>query len=172
MKINNRGFTLIEMLVVIALVAILAGISTPAYLNWMENARFREAARNVSSMLRDARARAVTTNLQHRVAFDLDGQRYDLERQDAPASATWETALWGATTVPAISLRSGANCENTTGDTLIIFNPNGSSAMGGSAGSLWVCISERDGTRRFRVGVTSTTTGRVAIQRWNGAAWQ
>ena len=40
---KNRGFSLIEMMIVVAILAIIAGIAIPSYLNYVENTRLTQA---------------------------------------------------------------------------------------------------------------------------------
>jgi len=47
---NERGFTLIEILVVVIIVAILAAIAVPAYMQYVEKAKSTEAQSAISSI--------------------------------------------------------------------------------------------------------------------------
>jgi prepilin-type N-terminal cleavage/methylation domain-containing protein len=48
---NERGFTLVEVLAVLIIVAILAGVGTPIYLSYVEGARAAEAQTTISSIV-------------------------------------------------------------------------------------------------------------------------
>jgi prepilin-type N-terminal cleavage/methylation domain-containing protein len=67
---NGSGFTLIDLLMVIAVLAIIAGIAAPILNNATERMRLSAAAREVERELQEARLRAVATNRPMRVRFD------------------------------------------------------------------------------------------------------
>ena len=70
---NNKGFTLIELMVVIAITGILATIAIPQFSTMITNTRLRGAAREIHSVLQQARLRAAKEQSYVVVDFDPDG---------------------------------------------------------------------------------------------------
>jgi type IV fimbrial biogenesis protein FimT len=68
---KNSGFTLIELMTVIAIIAIAAAIAIPNLIGWMPNYRLRGAARDIYSTLQLARLRAVKENASVVVNFSM-----------------------------------------------------------------------------------------------------
>lgn len=66
---NNKGFTLVELMIVVVLMAILAAIAAPAYRNYMARSRLNGAARLVLTDLASARMDAVKMNRRVEVYF-------------------------------------------------------------------------------------------------------
>ena len=59
---RQRGFTIAELLVVIALIGIIAVTATPLFLSFLEGQQTRGAAQQVATLLNQARQLAITRN--------------------------------------------------------------------------------------------------------------
>jgi type IV fimbrial biogenesis protein FimT len=89
---KQSGFTLIELIVIIAIVAIFAGIAIPNFLSYMPKYRLNGAARQIMGDLMAARMKAVKENNRFRVLF-LDNHQYkildDDNNNNAEDSGEW-----------------------------------------------------------------------------------
>jgi type IV fimbrial biogenesis protein FimT len=79
---KKKGITLIELVVVMAIIAIGAALIAPNIGAWLPNYRLRSATRDVASVLREAQMRAISTNTQYQVSFNPAAGSYILQYQD------------------------------------------------------------------------------------------
>lgn len=68
---NENGFTLIELMVGIAVLAIALMLGIPSFADWIQNSQIRTASESISSGLQSARAEAIRRNTP--VEFSLTG---------------------------------------------------------------------------------------------------
>ncbi len=89
---KQEGFTLIEMVVAVAIIGILALVLYPSILNTLETRKLENSTRQVVTSLQRAKFEAVKTRINHRVRFDfinrgaMDVWSYVVEREDNPGS--------------------------------------------------------------------------------------
>lgn len=153
---TTGGFSKAELLIVLAVVAIVVTISIPSLQAFQMSLDYRQTAREMASALRQARSLAVAMNREHKVEFDIPGRQYRVKRGNrANQSTDWAAGEW--VTVPSgVALMRNKYCDNGS-DTSIEFNPNG------TANSQYVCVMGSSNAKKYRVGVPQSVTGRVKI---------
>ncbi|MBD1399405.1 GspH/FimT family pseudopilin [Pelobacter sp. M08fum] len=67
---NQRGFTLIEIIIAMAIFAILAAIAVPNFNVWRQNSQLRSDVRLILGALQQARVEAITRNQPVTITFD------------------------------------------------------------------------------------------------------
>ncbi len=67
--LKQTGFTMIEMMIVIAIIAIIFSMAMPSYRVWIENTRIRNAAESIQNGLQKAKTEALQRNT--RVEFRM-----------------------------------------------------------------------------------------------------
>jgi len=93
----SRGYTLLEILVVLGIIGILMLVSYPSILNVMEVRNLENTTRQIQTALQQTKLRAVDTKINHRVRFfQPDGTywAYQIERAQADLNATPPTITW------------------------------------------------------------------------------
>jgi len=134
-KIISGGFSLVELLVAMALISIVMAFGIPAWQNYRTNADLKTVAREIMADIANAKQRAVTENVDaYRVTFNVSGNSYALTRTDGVTAGTWSKSLAGYGNVSiasvtfsgsAISLQKRGTATNGT---LVLQNTLGSTA--------------------------------------------
>ena len=129
-----KGFSAIELIVVVAIIGTLVAIAMPPFIQWRENLQYRTAARSAASILRQAKNLAITTNLEQQVVFNPAVQGFGIQTGDRANNANFAGAPTNWTTIPSTVKISPI--------TTIMFAPNGTSPSarhGADPGSLRHC---------------------------------
>jgi type IV fimbrial biogenesis protein FimT len=143
-KLQQRGRSLIELLLALAIVGLLTGMALPAYQASVERAKARTVVTEIASELRMARQLAMSRRERLRVRFDRIQRTITLERVDA--GDVLDVYRYQA---------KGIDIEEPTGGPDLFFHPSGRSATA-------TTIAVRDARGR-RTLLTVSLIGRVTI---------
>jgi general secretion pathway protein H len=115
---SHTGFTMVELLVAIVIVALVMAVSVPGSIRFYESIQYRQSVRDVLSLLGTARLQAIDRGQVQDVAFDPEARKISLgeEVQQLP-----ETFALSVTTAREVN-RSGVG--------VIRFYPEGGSSGG------------------------------------------
>ncbi|WP_242499992.1 Tfp pilus assembly protein FimT/FimU [Methylibium sp. Pch-M] len=134
-----RGFTLVELMVTITLLAILLAVAAPSFASWIRNTRVRTTSQVLQDGLRLAQAEAVRRN--RTVSFFLT----NVANPTATSAAAANGSNWGVRTLTLITgetaelVRSGALAGvvagvNITGPSAVCFNAAGQQVANAAEG--------------------------------------
>ena len=73
---RNSGFTLTELMVTIAVIAILASLAVPNFIGWLPNYRLQTGAEEIQSTLQLTRMTAIKENATAIVSFNTANETY------------------------------------------------------------------------------------------------
>ncbi|MGZ8259039.1 MAG: pilus assembly FimT family protein [Caldimonas sp.] len=115
----QRGFTIIELLVGITLLAVLIGLGAPAMSTYLQNSKLASAASSYYTGLQMARAEAIRRNVRTEfVLTDDPVSQADLANTLTPAVAgsNWviRSASGPAAFASAVEAKAGAECEGSS----------------------------------------------------------
>jgi Tfp pilus assembly protein FimT len=143
-----RGFTVLEMIVVIGSAGVLAALSAPRLTAWLPDWRLDAAARQVVLDLRVARARAMAEQRARRILFAAIGDTY--RRQQRVGSVYTDDG-------PPVALPRGVDLlDCSAAQEAIAFTPRGTSSSFGT-----VTLRNAHGRERQ---IVVDIVGRVRVQ--------
>lgn len=77
--LNKKGFTLLELIIVLFLITLIVGLSTIFFANLLPSSKFNSTVRDVTSTIRHARTLAQIHGKKQIVKLDLDSKKYGIE---------------------------------------------------------------------------------------------
>ncbi len=107
---NNKGFTLMEMAIVIAIIGIISAIASPSILSWRNTAKIRGAGDNIRGNLQLAKITAVKTNTLVAIQFNVNEDSYSINgvEKKLPAGVTIENGYSQSFNTRGIPTLSGS----------------------------------------------------------------
>ena len=179
-QINHRaGFTLVECMIVVAIIAIAGAIAAPSIMNWMPNMRLKADARDLYSNLQRAKKEAIQRNTCVSITFTTvgfpatggsytgfidDGSGAGIECDGTQNGG--ETVLAGIST--AVNLRSTSlvTAGNIGGANSVCFNAK-SMVCESQSGNIDMRNTQ---SRWYRIGVRAAGAVRLGTSS-DGATW-
>ncbi len=140
-----RGFTLIEIMVVMAILALMLVLISPTFSTALPGVSLKAAARTLAGSLRHARSRAIALNEEVALAIDVDTRRYAIVGGNTAGKLPGEGEI-------RLFTAQSELIDATSGT--IRFFPDGGSTGGG--------VTFIDGERRYRV-LVDWLTGQTSI---------
>jgi len=154
--LHNKGFTLIELMITIAIFTVLAGFITPSFLQWRDRTKVKGDATNLRADFESAKLRAIKHNTNAVVTFPdttsytgyVDANKNNVRDGD-------EIILFERNLSPGDRIT-----ENTFVGNDMAFNPRGMANGPSSTGTITLTSP---GGHRYSVVVSSF--GRVRLER-------
>ena len=148
---NSSGFTVIELMVIIAIVATLAAIAIPNFIGWLPKRHLQSSASDVQAAINLAKMTAIKENTNVDLEFDPNTEKYkisytDLDRDGNPFLRTFRDKRLS----PGINLQSTDFTDNK-----LTFTSRGLAMEGGD-----IILKNKRGEER-KINVTITGMSRI-----------
>lgn len=154
-KTGNYAFTLVEMLVVLAILGLILGISIPFTASFGKGLAIKTTARSITGVLNVARSNAVTFRKNYSVVFDVKKCQYWIEDE----SGMMYEKKYSLSASVKFDVKDNEETDPVTFENdRVIFNPAG--GLDGASGS--ITFSDKQGDTRTISIIGST--GKIIVQ--------
>lgn len=118
--INRQGFTLLEILLALSVMAVIIGITWPSVVRYMGEAAIRDAALSVQTAASGTRVKAIDTGLTYQFRYEPGGQRFVVIPFDPPENIDSTTSVSTSNpqqqVYPVLSGEIDDTCQFTAAD--------------------------------------------------------
>ena len=149
-----KGFTMLEMIIVIGIVAILLKISSSMFTSYKHNTNLREAAGALAEDMKLAKQRAMAENVNYTITFDLNNNRYEITSPPGCCS-TCTTHCTYDVTKKLISFGTGIKILSQNYGGTMNFQTRGTCDAG--------MVTLQNSLNSKKIAITTNITGRVTM---------
>lgn len=138
---NDRGFSMIELMIVIVIVGIMTSLAAPQFGKTYQRMKLKGAARDLSSDFRMARSQAISGKDQVGLYFDQATRTVTIFKDIInPTAFEMESgdSVLAVDTLPAEFVYMATDCDNN----VIAFKPNGAAAYSGGGNIYTIAVSD------------------------------
>ena len=125
---HNAGFTLVELMVTLAVLGIMVGVAIPSVLAWMPAIYLKDTAYDLKGAMIRARSLAINEGREYRVLLDSANSTYRIEQGNLTSGSTvWTTVLGPHPLGNGVSVTATtAGIETDGADPVLTFSSRGS----------------------------------------------
>ncbi len=158
---TNKGFSLIELIIVMAIIGIVLAIASPSFYKYRQNTALKEATRELAGDISLYRQTAIAQNVRYRINFNPSGSIYDSYTVQIESPANSGNYVNVSTKSPSsvnssIIIMGDTNSPSFTGGVAYITcQPRGTM----SAGTIWLQHLSRLSTST----ITTNLMGKVNV---------
>ena len=166
---NKKAFTLVELMVVIAIFGIIVLIAAPNLVTGLPKYRIKRAARDMTSKIRAARSEAIKTSSNITIEFNTTTNKYKIGEDWYPNGSLSDHYGSGVSFGVGNSGESD-ECtfpDNADGNCNVTFNSRGISNATGNDLAIYLTNTEDTAYR-----IVINTAGNISLQQWIGSDWQ
>lgn len=159
----NKGFTFLEVVIVIAITGILSVLAVPGLSAFTERLRIETAARTISTDLREVKMKSVLDRSDHTILFDPGNSMYALPERQWNLPHGVRFGFGEGVLGPPGNPTSTPDSDGVT----FTFNKAAFYSRGSnSMGTIYI-------TDNYNVtmAISMTVTGRIKIWKWDGVKW-
>jgi prepilin-type N-terminal cleavage/methylation domain-containing protein len=165
-----KGFSIVELMVVIGLVAVMAAVAVPAFTVWVSDNRLKVAAGDVFSALQLARSTALRENADVVIWFNTSNDTYRAYVDDGAGGGTSGDGTQNGTevTVKDGTIQDGIDMYNTVFS--VLSNQTSFNSRGMADGG-WGYVYLKNDTNKYKR-ITVWATGHIKMETsTDGSTW-